>query len=290
MDVEGKAEATWRSAPRRRIVPPRPPPAITSSGLFHLLPSDCLERVLAQLSPPALCQLMAVSRFLRLAASHSALWRKHCVALWPADTFTTAPPSPSTYSSRVHLFRGLTICSTSLGNEAEAASTLVRSMGGTWTDALTSATTHLLCGATHTKKARLALHSRGRIHLVCSNWLHRSVESAQLQPERVFVPRLLHGAVICVSGMPAEARRQVRNLVTRYGGVYDETLRPPRSTQPSTHLLLGSSNSAAIDKLQACKTCTVAASRWKVPVVNIAWLLDTVSLQVPADPLNYLRH
>ena len=142
---------SWRSAPRRRCVPPRPPPSSTVTGDLLTLPADCLERVLSQLPARALCRSMAVSRSVLLAASASTLWIPICADVWP-ETFEGQPPSPAWYAPRALLFRGLTLCSTALGGaESTAARRAVLAIGGAWDYSLTNKTTHLLCGAMHVR-------------------------------------------------------------------------------------------------------------------------------------------
>ena len=117
-----------------------------------MLPLDCVERILLHLPPASLCRLLRLSRSWQLQAAAPALWRPHCLALWSEETFETGPPSPVHYSRRFNLFRGRVLCSTALdAGQREKAARAVEAMGGSWDDALTSRTTHLLCGGTHVR-------------------------------------------------------------------------------------------------------------------------------------------
>ena len=216
-----------RTAPRRRVAwRPEPAPAAELSALISL-PQDCLTAVLAALTPLALANSCGVSRSLRHAASDPKLWAPHCREQWPEDEDQS--PSRLQYGKRSRLFDGLIICGTHLAPHAKlVAKAAVGGMGGRWEGDLTTAATHLLCGAAFSAKSRgaasnlyaalgsnprlvrvdpqagllltrasLALDSRTR--LVTPEWLWATVREARRQPVAAFRPPLLHGARISIS-------------------------------------------------------------------------------------------
>ena len=143
--------------PRRRLSPPRQE-AVQVTGL-HVLPPDCMAMVLGCLTPATLGRLLQASHAWHRQAATAALWRVHCLVIWPYDSFETGPPSPAHYSRRCNLFRRRVLCGTALGSLSAAAARAVKAMGGSWDDALTNMTTHLLCGATHVRAHFCHLHS-----------------------------------------------------------------------------------------------------------------------------------
>ena len=142
-----------RTAPRRRVAwRPEPAPAAELSALISL-PQDCLTAVLAALTPLALANSCGVSRSLRHAASDPKLWAPHCREQWPEDEDQS--PSRLQYGKRSRLFDGLIICGTHLAPHAKlVAKAAVGGMGGRWEGDLTTAATHLLCGAAFSAKSR----------------------------------------------------------------------------------------------------------------------------------------
>ena len=146
-------DAMHRTAPRRRVGwRPEPAPATELSALLSL-PQDCLTAVLAALPPLALANTCGASRSLRHAASDPKLWAPHCRVQWPEDE--DQAPSRLQYGRRSRLFTSLTICSTHLAPHAKlVAEAAVEAMGGRWEGDLTTAATHLLCGAAFSAKSR----------------------------------------------------------------------------------------------------------------------------------------
>ena len=142
-----------RTAPRRRVGwRPEPAPATELSALLSL-PQDCLTAVLAALPPRALANTCGASRALRHAASDPKLWAPHCRDQWPEDEDQS--PSRFQYGRRSRLFAGLTVCGTHLAPRAKlVAEAAVDAMGGRWEGDLTTAATHLLCGAAFSAKSR----------------------------------------------------------------------------------------------------------------------------------------
>lgn len=147
-----------RQTPRRRLSPPRAL-AQEKDGLLAL-PADIIALVLMRLPPAFLGRLLQVCRTLCSLAAEPALWRAHCLDIWPDDVFESGPPSPARYGSRCALFRGIVLCGTALGSQNERAAIVVAAMGGSWDSALTSDTTHLLCGANYVRE-RLYKRARG---------------------------------------------------------------------------------------------------------------------------------
>ena len=186
------------------------------------------------------------------------------------------------FASRHRLFKGLVVCSTHLGSTARAAAeAAVLAMGGAWEDDLSSRATTLLCGAAFTAKAR---KSSLRTRLVTPAWLWETIRAARRQPEHDFKPALLHGVRVAVSGMPGPLRTKVREIVSRCGGEYHESLRHPviGAHQGTTHLLIVARAASSSEKL-------AAAGRWGVPVLSLQWLSDSVARGRCADPERYVN-
>jgi len=148
------------------------------------LPPDLLTGILGALPAASLARMLRVSHGIRSAANDPHLWRLLCKTLWRDDAFEGGPPAgPERYGLRVHLFRRVCVCATGMErSERAAARAAVREMGGVWDDTLTTATTHLLCSASFSKKALIAAESRGRIALVSPRWLWESARLARRQP------------------------------------------------------------------------------------------------------------
>ena len=144
-----------RTAPRKRVGwRPEPAPAKELSALLSL-PQDCLMAVLSALPPLALANTCGASRSLRHGASDPRLWAPHCRDQWPEDE--DQPPSRLQYGKRSRLFASLIICGTHLEPHAKlVAEAAVDAMGGRWEGDLTTAATHLLCGAAFSAKSRVA--------------------------------------------------------------------------------------------------------------------------------------
>ena len=231
-----------RTAPRRRVGwRPEPAPATELSALLSL-PQDCLMAVLAALPPRALANACGASRALRQATSDPKLWAPHCRDQWPEDEDQS--PSRFQYGRRSRLFAGLTVCGTHLAPHAKlVAEAAVGAMGGRWEGDLTTAATHLLCGAAFSAKSRGAasnmyatqgsnprlasrpqagllltrasLASDSRTRLVTPEWLWATVREARRQPEPAYRPPLLHGAVISISGLPHHLKAKVEEVERR---------------------------------------------------------------------------
>lgn len=275
-----------RAAPRRRVAWRSDAASSSSSSQLPLppllaLPHDCQAVVLGALPPRALALLCATCHSLRSAADDPKLWAPHCLVQWPDDD---GPPSRLRFGSRHRLFARLTVCSTHLEPAARAAArTAVVEMGGCWEDALSTAATHLVCGATFTAKARLA---RPHARLVTPEWLWATVRAARRQREADFRPPLLHGARVSASGLPPELRPKVQTVVRRHGGEFTAALHHPfgegsAAARGTTHLLVVSRASASKEKLEA-------AERWGVPVLSLRWLSDSVARGRCGDPGRYV--
>lgn len=244
-------------------------PAVASAGAsgFSMasLPSDMLAAILERCSPREGARLMRVSWGMRAAAGDAALWRRHCLDLWPEDDFASGPPSPGRYGVRVNLLRGCTLCSTRLDrSRRDSARALVLSLGGEWDDSLTTGTTHLVCGAGYTPKAIRA--HRARIPAVTPDWLTACVREAKRPCPAAFRVPPLAGATLTTSGLSPADREAVRRRVVALGGSFDCALRASGPGRPgTTHLLALSARLCGPDKLRA-------ALRWAIPVVHPRWL------------------
>ena len=213
--MRGEA-TTLRSRPRRRINAPARVAGQSDSRLLSL-PPEGLEHVLSHLPPRALARALACCRALSAAARVPSLWRPHCLELWEDDDFSAGPvASPARYAMRHGLFRRVHATTTHLSNEENVkVCTVLEAMGGKYDDALTTACTHVICGAGYTSKA-LAAREHGRMHLVTPEWIWKSAQLARRLDERdacVAVPPLL-GARISTSGLSPRWRRTVEAIVT----------------------------------------------------------------------------
>ena len=269
-----------RTTPRRRVEWRAASAPATAVPALLALPQDCLSAVLAALPPRALANLCGASRSLKHAASDSKLWAPHCRTQWPEDE--EQPPSRLRYGARCRLFASLTICATHLEpGQKLVAQAAVGAMGGRWQASLTTAATHLLCGAAFTAKTRGASAST---RLVTYEWLWATVREARRQPEAAFRPPLLHGATVSVSGLPAVLKTKVEEVVRRHGGEFSASLRHPSQAangrRGSTHMLVVSREASSKEKL-------AAAARWGVPVLSLRWLSDSVADGKCGSPERY---
>ncbi|KAF8565430.1 hypothetical protein P879_06977 [Paragonimus westermani] len=113
--------------------------------------------------------------------------------------------------------------------------------------------------------------SRG-LHILLPSWIKEAWRLSAIQDpidmmlptyiERFRVP-ILSQLVICVSGLSAEERKEVSDLVLKHGGRYSGMMK----VGETTHLIIK----------QAVGLKYSHAKKWKIQIVSVRWLIDSVN-------------
>ncbi|CAL8101620.1 unnamed protein product [Calicophoron daubneyi] len=123
--------------------------------------------------------------------------------------------------------------------------------------------------------------SRG-LHILLPTWITEAWKLSAIQDpinmmrpeytERFKVP-VFSQLVICVSGLSTEERKEVCDLVTNNGGSYSGMMK----VGETTHLIVK----------QASGVKYSHAKKWKIQIVNVRWLVDSVSKGYALDEEDY---
>ncbi|KAF6770083.1 hypothetical protein AHF37_11279, partial [Paragonimus kellicotti] len=113
--------------------------------------------------------------------------------------------------------------------------------------------------------------SRG-LHILLPSWIKEAWKLSAIQDpidmmlptyiERFRVP-IFSQLVICVSGLSAEERKEVSDLVLKHGGRYSGMMK----VGETTHLIIK----------QAVGLKYSHAKKWKIQIVGVRWLIDSVN-------------
>ncbi|CAH8530265.1 unnamed protein product [Dicrocoelium dendriticum] len=123
--------------------------------------------------------------------------------------------------------------------------------------------------------------SRG-LHILLPSWIKEAWRLSAIQDpidmmlpvytERFRVP-IFSQLVICVSGLSAEERKEVSDLVLKHGGRYSGMMK----IGETTHLIVK----------QAAGLKYSHAKKWKIQIVSVRWLVDSVSKGYAMDEEEY---
>ncbi|KAL2458112.1 transcription coactivator [Abeliophyllum distichum] len=108
---------------------------------------------------------------------------------------------------------------------------LVTAMGGVLQTRASSDVSFVIVKNVLAQKYKWALNSLKK-PIVTINWLHQCWKEHRVAPQESYRVLPFSGLTICVSGIPADERRQIEKLVVQNGGKYSAEL-----TKRCTHLI-----------------------------------------------------
>jgi hypothetical protein len=97
--------------------------------------------------------------------------------------------------------------------------------------------------------------------------------SVPITPEHVLPP--LAGCVVCVTGFSVMSRQHVQQMVVSLGGAFS-----PEFSKRCTHLIAVSPSGPKFR----------ASQIWRIPAVNIDWVLDSVNTRACQPTAPYIVH
>ncbi|CAH8527437.1 unnamed protein product [Schistosoma bovis] len=120
------------------------------------------------------------------------------------------------------------------------------------------------------------------LHILLPDWITEAWRLSEIQDpldmmlgiytEKYRVP-IFSQLVICVSGLSVEERKEVSDLVSKHGGKYSGVMK----IGETTHLVTR----------QASGTKYVHAKKWKIQIISIKWLIDSVDKGYALDEEDY---
>ncbi|KAI8050321.1 BRCT domain-containing protein [Syncephalis plumigaleata] len=184
----------------------------------------------------------------------------------------------STSNKQPPPLKGVRVCCTGYGvQQRTSIYTVVSRLGGSCVRDLTDDTTHLIAGTTDSEKHKVAI-SRN-IPVVKPAWLFTCkklymkglpVDIPALTKE--FTVKLLSYKHICLTGLDIDERQRLQDLIMQHGGCYAADLVPN-----CTHLI--ASIGQGIKYQYAIK--------WKINIVNVDWLYESIKQQVCLPEADY---
>ncbi|TNN07289.1 DNA topoisomerase 2-binding protein [Schistosoma japonicum] len=124
--------------------------------------------------------------------------------------------------------------------------------------------------------------SNRKLHILLPDWITEAWRLSEIQDpvdmmlriytEKYRVP-IFSQLVICVSGLSVEERKEVSDLVSKHGGRYSSVMR----IGETTHLITQ----------QASGTKYIHAKKWKIQIIRIQWLIDSVNKGYALDVEDY---
>lgn len=175
--------------------------------------------------------------------------------------------------------RGTAVSCTSVPREErDRLYDLIQLMGGIVMKDLTSSVTHLVAGEVGSKKYRVACSSNKPILLpqwVYSCWDlgHDKHICATDEQFMEYKCPIFKGVTLCVTGIDAGKRKEIKTLITQHGGTYSGEL----NMNTCTHLL--------VDTPKGEKY--VFARRWSLHCVCTQWFFDSIQSGFCLDESNY---
>lgn len=158
---------------------------------------------------------------------------------------------------------------------------LIERMNGVFARDLTSEVTHLIAGEVGSAKYAIAANLKKPIVLPSwaeEAWQHMQNEHQFDGTDAKFVDEhrcpILKGCSICVSGLDARRKEEIKRLVEKHGGIYLADLHLKRTT----HLLIEKPTGQKYD----------FALRWSVHCVQPDWLYDCINAGCWLDEREYL--
>ena len=152
-------------------------------------------------------------------------------------------------------------------SERQKLQTHITMMGGKFVGDFTSAVTHLIAGEVGSKKYQVA-SNLGKI-IVLPSWVYACWEQGAYEHKsafdkefsRYFCP-CFKGFTICVTGLLAEERQQIKTLTTENGGTYSGEL----NMRTCTHLLVKYPRGEKYEY----------AKQWKIHCISTRWFYDCI--------------
>lgn len=175
--------------------------------------------------------------------------------------------------------RGMAITCTSVARqERDRISELIQLMGGTVLKDLTSSVTHLVAGEVGSKKYRVACSLNQPILL--PEWVYtcwdlcrdRHICAADEEFMEYKCP-IFRGITLCVTGIEAERRKDIKRLVTLHGGTYSGEL----NMNTCTHLLVDTPRGEKYEY----------ARRWSLHCVSTQWFYDSIQTGFCCDESDF---
>ena len=175
--------------------------------------------------------------------------------------------------------RGVFACCTSVPkNERDELHELIRLMGGIVMRDFTDAVTHLVAGEVGSKKYRVACNLSKPVLL--PSWVYKCWELGKdthvCSTDKEFQEHacpLFKGFTVCVTGLEAEKRKDVKRLVTEFGGTYSGEL----NMNTCTHLIVDIPRGEKYE----------FARKWKIHRVSCQWLYDSINSGYCLDETSY---
>ena len=165
-------------------------------------------------------------------------------------------------------FRGTVVTCTSVPRqERDRLSELIQLMGGTVVKDLTSSVTHLVAGEVGSKKYRVACNLNQPILLpewvyTCWDICHDRHICATDEEFKEYKCPIFKGITLCVTGIEADKRKEIKRLVALHGGTYSGEL----NMNTCTHLLVDTPKGEKYEY----------ARRWNLHCVSSQWFYDSV--------------
>ncbi|PFX26384.1 DNA topoisomerase 2-binding protein 1-A [Stylophora pistillata] len=155
---------------------------------------------------------------------------------------------------------------------------LIHLMGGIVMKDFTSAVTHLVAGEVGSKKYKVACSFNKPILL--PQWVYKCWELSQdkhvCATDEQFMEfkcPTFKGITLCVTGIDAEKRKEIKKLVTQHGGTYSGAL----DMNTCTHLLVDEPRGEKYEY----------ARRWNLHCVCTQWFYDSVQTGLCQDESSY---
>ena len=206
---------------------------------------------------------------------HTSLQQRGCRIVGPMCVIMTLQERWSLPESRKNnvftlAMRGAVVCCTGIGerNERDVIYNLVALMGGTVLRSLTQSVTHLLAGEVGSAKYNVAHELR--IPILLTSWVDEAWQCSRTQPISAmnsdFVARHscppFKGCSICVTGIDADVRKDIRRLAMENGGAYAGEL----NMETTTHLV---AEKPIGEKYKHARL-------WGIPCVTPAWFFKSI--------------
>lgn len=175
--------------------------------------------------------------------------------------------------------RGTAVSCTSVPRqERDRLYELIQLMGGIVMKDFTSSVTHLVAGEVGSKKYKVACSFNKTILL--PEWVYKCWELCRdrhicaTDPEFMeYTCPIFKGITLCVTGIEADKRKEIKKLVTKHGGTYSGEL----NMNTCTHLLVDTPTGQKYE----------FARRWNLHCVCTQWLYDSIQSGFCLDESNY---
>lgn len=148
---------------------------------------------------------------------------------------------------------------------------LAAELGASWSDELTTETTHLVANVKRSAKCDAASHLG--ILIVREDWIRDCHTSASRLAESEYRLPALFGCVIASTNFDINQREAIKQTVLELGGEYAGAL----DREHTTHLVC---NEPFGDKFEH-------ATRWRIPIATVDWLEACRSARSLVDPTPY---